>query len=574
MHPSIAHIGDRLRGMVLRRSVQLAWLLILASCGLVASTWHYFNATWDEPEHLAAGMQLLERDFYLYDVQHPPLARMAMALGPHLAGARLSDVPGPHGGEEAGRELLYRTGQEDLYLNLARAGMLPFLVILLWSTWAWTRHSFGNATALLATLFLVSTPPVLGHAGLAALDVPGAATCTLAFYCLLRWFETQRWKFALFAGVTSGLAIATKLSALPFIGLVAATWLPCWWFSRARREHTAEIASPSLGRWSAQAGSIVLLALICAIFTYSFRFHYTIPAQQPVNAAWTFLFGASGWVHDAAYAIARSVPLPTGLERLVLSIQALLQHNHDGHLSYLLRRFSETGFPDFYVVALAVKTPLPLLLLGLAGLILLGLRARQRSWTAAAPVIAFVVLLAFCSFYSRINIGLRHVFVLYPLLCMAAAACSVEVWQRYRNRLTHAALALLVCWQVSLLYSAYPDYLAYFNITAGNHPERILIDSDLDWGQDVARLRRRLMQLQVKQFSFVYRGTIDVIGERLPGVRIAQPFQPVTGWVAASIFAEDTESHGAAFSWLQRYRPIERIGKSIDLYYIPKAVKH
>jgi hypothetical protein len=180
------------------------------------------------------------------------------------------------------------------------------------------------------------------------------------------------------------------------------------------------------------------------------------------------------------------------------------------------------------------------------------------------------MLLAFCSFYSHINIGLRHVFILYPLLCMAAAAFSVALWERYRQPLLRGALIGLIGWQLSLLYSAYPDYLPYFNATAGKHPEHILIDSDLDWGQDIERLRQRLNELQVTKFGFVYRGTIDVIGERLPGVWMAQPFQPATGWIAASIYARDTVSQGAAFSWLKQHTPRERVGKSIDLYYIPE----
>lgn len=572
MNSRFAHNAAFLRNLLLRRSPQLIWLLILAACLLVVSTYRHFSPTWDEPEHLAAGMQLLERDFYIYDVQHPPVARMAMALGPYLAGANLSDVPGPNGGEQAGRELLYKSGHYQQYLYLARAGMLPFLAILLWSTWAWTRHSFGEGAAWLAILLLISTPPLLGHAGFAALDIPGAAMGTLACYCLLRWFETQSWKFALFTGVSAGLAIATKLSALPFIGVVGLAWLLCWGLNR--NNTAAASTSPistSPGRWSAQAGSIVLLTLTCATFTYGFEFHYTVTAQQPVNAAWTFLFGASGWAHELSHAIARSVPLPTGLERLVLSIQALLKHNNEGHLSYLLGGFSNKGFLHFYVVALAVKTPLPLLALGAAGLIMLACRARTAGWSYAAPTIAFVALLAFCSFYSRINIGLRHVFVLYPLLCMAAAAFVVELWQRYRHWAAHVTLVLLIGWQVSTLYRAYPDYLSYFNFLAGKHPEHILIDSDLDWGQDVARLRQRLIELQVNKFAFVYRGTIDVIGEQLPGVWMAQPFQPTTGWVAASIYARDTVSQGQAYAWLQQYRPKERIGASIDLYYIPES---
>ena len=314
---------------------------------------------------------------------------------------------------------------------------------------------------------------------------------------------------------------------------------------------------------------ILVLALLCTVFTYSFEFRYTVTDRYPYNTAWSYLFGPSGWAHDVSHAIAHAVPLPTGLERLVWSIEALVKHNQEGHLSYLLGEFNKNGFRYFYVVALAVKTPITLLLLGLTGLGSLLMKVGRERWTQTAPAIAFIVLLAFCSFYSHINIGLRHVFILYPLLCMSAAALVTQLWRRYSSLWLRGALVLLIAGQISLLWSTYPDYLPYFNLTAGNHPERILIDSDLDWSQDVERLQKRLTELKVKKFGFVYRGTIDVIGERLPGVWMAQPFQPATGWIAASIYARDTVSQGDAFKWLKQYTPVERVGKSIDLYYIP-----
>ena len=62
-------------------------LLILAACLLAASTWRVYGHTWDEPEHLAAGMELLDKGHYEYDTEHPPIARVLIALGPFLAGA-------------------------------------------------------------------------------------------------------------------------------------------------------------------------------------------------------------------------------------------------------------------------------------------------------------------------------------------------------------------------------------------------------------------------------------------------------------------------------------------------------
>jgi hypothetical protein len=108
---------------------------------------------------------------------------------------------------------------------------------------------------------------------------------------------------------------------------------------------------------------------------------------------------------------------------------------------------------------------------------------------------------------------------------------------------------------------------------AGSRPERILIDSDLDWGQDLKRLKTRLDELHVTRFGFVYRGSADVIGERLPGVWMAQPFEPATGWIAASVYARDTVLQGQAFAWLKDYKPVERIGKSIDLYFIAEPAE-
>ena len=43
-------------------------LLTLLGCGLAASTWHVYGHTWDEPEHLAAGMSLLDTGRYDYDL--------------------------------------------------------------------------------------------------------------------------------------------------------------------------------------------------------------------------------------------------------------------------------------------------------------------------------------------------------------------------------------------------------------------------------------------------------------------------------------------------------------------------
>jgi hypothetical protein len=570
MNSSINPLLTRIAQWLQHHTRLMLWLMIVGTCSLVASTYHYFRHTWDEPEHMAAGMQLIDKHIYTYDQQHPPVARLAMAIGPYLAGARSFGEPGPSG-EQEGRDLLYRTGNYTLLLTLARIGMLPFLVLLMLATWTWARAAYGVATAYVSILLLITTPQILGHAGIAALDVPGAATCTLAFYCMWRWLQSHTWQHALLFALTSGLAVATKLSALPFIAVVAATWSVLSLINVKSQPNP----QTTVLRWFGQSFSILVLSLVVAMFAYGYSFKFIVDDAHPNNMALNYLFGYQGQFREVIYVIARHVPMPVGFERLVYSIEALAKHNAEGHLSYLMGEFSKTGFRDFYLVALIVKTPIPLLLLGAAGIVYMiwmyMIRGSRADWVVAAPAMAFVVLLIFCISYSHINIGVRHVFVLYPLMAMAAASLVVTLWQRFNSALLRWALTTLILLQATSLVGSYPDYLPYFNAFAGNHPEKILIDSDLDWGQDLERLENRLHELQVTKFGFVYRGSADVIGEHLPGVWMVQPFNPATGWIAASIYARDTVSQGEAFGWLRKYQPIERIGKSIDLYYIPDA---
>src|SRR5208282_2115690 len=115
-------------------------------------------------------MALLDHGRYDYDIQHPPLARLAIALGPYLAGAR-SQGNSPPDGRPEGVAILYGRGHYDLYLTLARAGALPFLALLVIMTYAFARLVLSRAGALLATGFVATTPVILGHGALATLDV-------------------------------------------------------------------------------------------------------------------------------------------------------------------------------------------------------------------------------------------------------------------------------------------------------------------------------------------------------------------------------------------------------------------
>ena len=141
----------------------------------VVSTYTVFNSTYDEPVHVACGMEWLQWGTYHCEPQHPPLARVAVALGPFLKGLRLGanlNAPDqrPRSLYDEGNAILYSEGRYWSNLTWARLGTLPFLVVLCVVTFLWARRWFGEAAGFWSILLLVSTSPILGNAGLATND--------------------------------------------------------------------------------------------------------------------------------------------------------------------------------------------------------------------------------------------------------------------------------------------------------------------------------------------------------------------------------------------------------------------
>jgi 4-amino-4-deoxy-L-arabinose transferase-like glycosyltransferase len=534
-------------------------LLILVASLLAASTWRVYGHTWDEPEHLAAGLELLDRGKYEYDTEHPPIARVLIALGPFLAGSHSFGTPPPDGTQE-GVDILYDGGHYDRTLMLARLGALPFLTVLLLAMWLWARRvAPSSGEALTAVLLLATVPPIIGHAALAALDIPGTATTLLALYLLQKWLGTGSRRDAILFGLATGVAVGTKLSAVPFIGLGTLVLL------LSREFFLAVPTSASPLRRLMGVPLIVLAAMVPIVLAYGRR---SIDLTElPPRFTWVlgYLFPGGSSAHSQVYSFIGRLTLPEAFWDFAEGIVALKAHNDTGHLSFLLGHVKPGGWWYFYLVALAVKTPLPLLIAGPIGLYLLARDGwRERDPWRMAPVVLFLTLLVFASTFSRINIGIRHVLILYPFLALGGAYALGFAWRSWALA-GKAAATLLVVWQVSILWTAYPDYFPYFNETVSN-PEHVLVDSDLDWGQDLKRLEVRLQERKVPSVSLAYSGTADLSKEMLPPYVRLPPRQTATGWVAITALTREHEPVG--YAWLDAYRPVERIGKTIDLYFI------
>jgi hypothetical protein len=266
--------------------------------------------------------------------------------------------------------------------------------------------------------------------------------------------------------------------------------------------------------------------------------------------------------------------MPIPAPELVQGLKAVWKRDTYDSGGYLFGKRSSMGWWYFFLVALSVKTPLSFLILAASGGAGLMRQAwRQKVWRPLAPAAMAITSLVVISLLGHLNIGLRHILPIYPPLAIVAAYGASYLWSVARPHLVGRAAVLgLLVWQVVVSAHAHPDYLAYFNELAGRHPEEILLDSDLDWGQDLLRLADTLRRRGIDEVAIAYFGTADLSRHDLPRFRQLLPHQPTTGRIAISLqrlFAdyEDRE----AFAWLRSYQPVAVVGRSIWLYRIPAS---
>jgi hypothetical protein len=236
-----------------------------------------------------------------------------------------------------------------------------------------------------------------------------------------------------------------------------------------------------------------------------------------------------------------------------------------------------TGFWYFYPVVLAVKTPLAFLfLLGVGATVVLRRGSGFRyGWLPLAYSVGVLAVAAF----SHINIGVRHILPVYTGFALVAGAGTVHLWRIAPQRVwAKYALAAALLWFGGTSLAAHPDYLPYFNELAGSQPERILVDSDLDWGQDYKRLATRLRELGARQVTFASFPLILLERHGFPPVAALNPLEPAPGWNAIGVTAWKERRLNAADPriqtdpwWADQFEPTEKVGRSIYLWYFPPA---
>ena len=519
--------------------ILVAALILIGSVRIVA-TYYVFSHTFDEPAHIACGMEWLDKGVYRWEPQHPPLARVAAALGPYLSGVHSQgtrNTGDPAEMQEEGLSILYAGKHYDRTLALARLGILPFFWIASLVVYWWGRRYFGASVAAVAVFLFTFLPPILAHAGLATTDMALTAFLTLSFVAGLVWVERPTVTHGIWFGLATGFMVLSKFSCLVFFPAIAI--FVALGYLALERPGPGALANAARRRIPTFVMAVAIGFLV-------------------IWAGYRFSFGKIPFANI-------SLPFP----ELYAGIQQVQEHAARGHPCYLLGEISDKGFWNFYLVGLAYKSPLAFLgLVGAGPFLIFGKDPLcRRLWIP----LAFSGGILAVGVFSTINIGIRHVLPIYAGLSLMAAVAAMKLLAAGQTKKwVWGLLGVSMLWMMLASVMSHPDYLPYFNELAGSEPENILVDSDLDWGQDTKRLGIRLHQGGATSVTYAYFVWARLVTEQgFPEIRHPDRYRPSEGWNAIGVTL--WKRHRTVV-WPDQIKPMERVGKSILLWYFPPGV--
>lgn len=497
-----------------RRFTLAAIALIVLSFARIISTYTIFSATLDEPMHLSAGLEIYTQHAYTLQEENPPLPRLVLAFAPWIGDVKLDLARGI---AQQLRLVFYSNDRYKTNLVLARVGDLLFFALASLAVWAWARRDLGPAGGLLALVLFTMQPVVIGHSGLATHDAAALAGVALSLLAFTRWLDEPSRVRALVFGAAFGFAILCKFSC---IGYVPAACMAMT-FVRMVRDPEARML------WRRMAPSFVA-ALVTALLVIWVGYGFTVSS---------FLSG----------------------------ISKLAAVDRAGHKSFLFGELRTTGWWFYFPVAVALKSTLASLVLALGALIARRERVALEALAAVAAILAVAMP-------SHLNLGVRYVLPLYAPLSVGGAAVALSMLQGARP-VARAIVIAFLSWHAGASLVAHPDAFPYFNEAAGSRPWEQLSDSNIDWGQDVLRLREIAREQRIPSIttSILSTASLDHVG--LPPRKDLVALQPVHGWVAISELhlALGRGVHPDVRRWvddLMRGRPYRRVGTSIRLYFI------
>ncbi len=502
------------------------------------------SITVDEISHIPSGYSKIKTGDFRLNLEAAPLVDMLSSLPLLLINPKLpiehkswslakdNEFEGQYHWD-FGEEFFYNSGNDpDTILHYARIPIMLLSVLLGIVIFLFSKKLFGAKAALFSLVLYVFNPTIIAHSSLATIDIGSAFFSFLAVYFFWKFINDISLRNIILAGITFGAAQLSKFTAIylfPVYVILAIIII--------YKKRNPEVP---LGKSVTSRKAMLFYGLVALIF---------------VIGMLTIILG---------YFV-------VGFPKYIDGMKYVLFHTDTGHPSYLMGEHSRSGWWYYYLVAFLIKEPVPLLILILLSIVFFKGIRHQNSINEFFIIVPIAVLVLI-SMFTKINIGIRHLLPIYPFLFIFVG--RIVNLKFHIQKIFFLTLILLSIWYISESVQIYPNDLAYFNEIIGGpkNGAGFLLDSNIDWGQDLKGLKAYLDEKSIQNIRMGYWGK-DRASYR--GINYTQVnCYPETGLVAVSVnyLYGISEENSQCLSWLMKYKPISNIGHSILIFDINEDI--
>ena len=548
-------------------------LFIMLNCAIGDS------GTVDEIAHIPSGYSYVKYHDYRLNPEHPPLAKA-------LAGIPLS-VMNINGFKqdwswsqinqwEAGWHFIYEMGNNaDQILFWSRLPMILLamglgLIILIWAS-KW----YGRKMGLLALLIYAFYPDILGHGHLVTTDVAAAFGFVITIMAFDKLMENRTWANIAWASLAFGIAQLLKFSSFLLFAILLILVLYRAYLDRDKENSYWKKFKEYFKTYILVCiFSLVVVWLVYIPFVWNTPpniEHQVIEINLLPNEQRTEIL--RNFLHHFEYN-----PLTRAVGHYILGIFMVIGRVSGGNSTFIMGHLSEKSISWFFPVAYLIKTPVPIILMflwAIVSLLIFRTKSKRDAWENALILTPIIIYWAF-TLKGSLNIGIRHLLPTVPFVILFI----IKNLYRYLGKVTILSwqtiwIAVLLIWYVLGVIWYYPQYIAYFNFFVDrDNRYQYLVDSSLDWGQDLLRLRDYISENNIDSIK------IDYFGGSVPKYYIPQyeewhsAYGPTTGWIAVSAtYFQSSKLYGPkegawSYQWLEDYEPEAVIGGSILVYHI------
>ena len=511
----------------MRKTGPWVWLaaagLIVVQVVLVAVIVHGESLTIDEGDHIYAGYMMWHAKDYGLNPEHPPLVKLVATMPLLGRSLWLPPMQNRMFKEEAyfgGRDFIERNdgpGQRLIFRMRLAAGVfavgLSLFVFLAGLEW------FGWGAALLALALVVFEPNILANSDLVTTDTGVACFMVASLLCFWRYARQPTAVRLLLAGWAAGCTLAAKHNGIllaPMLLVLALAEVA--WAERGRRgSAVAAMAGGAVG--------IAAVALGVLWATYGFRYAARPAGLALVPPLANFAAGLHGFDRWAIEHMAACRLLPESYLMGLTDVRYAAQ----GVPAFILGHNYAHGLWWYFPVAMTIKSTL-----GLMGLVALGAFMMVTGRLERMREVAYIVLPGAVylgiAMYGGLNIGTRHVLLLYALGALLAGAGAWELIQR--NRRWAWVVGVLVGLHIVSSMAAFPVEMAYANEAWGgpSHLHKYLSDANVEWGQQLLDVKRWVDAHPGEECWFAYT-PFPLLRPEMYGINCHHLPTADTGWM-------------------------------------------